>query len=144
VEAWGDNLTGQTKVPPGLTGVTAIAAGKGHNLVVTAGPPEKCTVDGTASSDDLHAARGQDRACGHQGDDAVFGGPGRDVVYGNRGDDVVVGGPGRDELLGGDGSDVLRARDGITGERLSAGHGDDRCRIDPGDSTRNCEQVVRD
>ena len=32
VIAWGDNTYGQTDVPAGLSGVTAISAGGGHNL----------------------------------------------------------------------------------------------------------------
>jgi len=34
VVAWGDNSYGQTNVPPNLTGVKAIAAGRYHNLAL--------------------------------------------------------------------------------------------------------------
>jgi alpha-tubulin suppressor-like RCC1 family protein len=35
VVAWGDNSSGQTNLPVGLTNVTAISAGGSHNLAVT-------------------------------------------------------------------------------------------------------------
>lgn len=38
VVAWGDNFHGQGQVPTGGNGITAIAAGGSHNLVVTARP----------------------------------------------------------------------------------------------------------
>ncbi len=34
VVAWGDNSSGQTNVPPGLSGVTAVAAGYSHSLAL--------------------------------------------------------------------------------------------------------------
>src|SRR5258706_16329486 len=34
VVAWGDNTYGQTTVPPGLTGVTALAGGGGHTVAL--------------------------------------------------------------------------------------------------------------
>jgi hypothetical protein len=40
VVAWGGNASGQTSVPPGLTGVAAIGAGQGFSLALAdAGPP---------------------------------------------------------------------------------------------------------
>jgi hypothetical protein len=36
VAAWGDDSVGQTEVPPGLTNITAVAAGDNHNLALRA------------------------------------------------------------------------------------------------------------
>jgi len=36
IVAWGENPSGQTDIPPGLTGVVAVGAGEAHSLAVTA------------------------------------------------------------------------------------------------------------
>ncbi|RJQ69932.1 PKD domain-containing protein [Pseudonocardiaceae bacterium YIM PH 21723] len=37
VHAWGNNTNGQVSVPPGLSGVVAVSAGRDHSLALTAG-----------------------------------------------------------------------------------------------------------
>ena len=44
--AWGDNFYGQTTVPPGLSGVKAIAAGENHTVALVVGPIITTTVTG--------------------------------------------------------------------------------------------------
>ena len=64
--------------------------------------------------------------------DAVFGGSGDDAIWGREGDDCLDGGPGDDTLDGGPGRDVLRC-----------GPGADVARAGTGDTTRDCERVIR-
>ena len=64
--------------------------------------------------------------------DAIFGGSGDDQIWGREGTDCLDGGPGDDRLDGGPGTDVLRC-----------GPGRDVARAGTGDTTRDCERVIR-
>jgi hypothetical protein len=64
--------------------------------------------------------------------DAIFGGSGDDRIWGREGADCLDGGPGDDRLDGGPGTDMLRC-----------GPGADVARAGAGDSTRDCERVIR-
>jgi hypothetical protein len=56
VVAWGDNTDGQTTLPAGLSGVTAIAAGGYHSLALV--PPPHLAVSGIVSPYVAGSARG--------------------------------------------------------------------------------------
>ena len=111
-----------------------------------------CTITGTPHADVIGGTPERDFICGGGGDDVIFGqgaddvllgGRGEDSVYGGDGNDVVAGERGMDRLSGGAGDDTLNGRDGLIGERLSAGRGDDRCRRDADDVLVACEAIDR-
>ena len=64
--------------------------------------------------------------------DAIFGGAGGDEIWGREGDDCIDAGPGNDRIDGGPGADVLRC-----------GPGTDVARAGRGDTTHDCERVIR-
>jgi Ca2+-binding RTX toxin-like protein len=144
VVAWGYNNDGQTNIPAGLSGVTAIAGGYFHSLALVGANEVVCSITGNSKSEDLYGTSGPDTICGRSGNDTIYGGAGNDTLYGNHGNDTLVGGRGSDRFYGGNGFDVLRASDGAFGDYLNAGDGYDKCVVDPGDVTRNCEVVVED
>jgi dipeptidyl aminopeptidase/acylaminoacyl peptidase len=112
-----------------------------------------CSVTGTSGPDVLRGTPGRDFICGGAGDDVISGLGGDDVLLGGAGDDTISGGAGNDViagevgadlLRGGSGDDTVNGRDGGTPERLTAGHGDDRCRKDRSDVPVSCETIDRD
>lgn len=74
-------------------------------------------------------------ACGLDGEDgfdrAVDGGDGQDVAYGGAADDIVDGGEGGDIVVTWD--------DGLPGDFIYGGPGDDHCYLDNGDDPVGCE-----
>ena len=92
----------------------------------------RCTVVGTAGSDDLTGSGSRDVICGRGGEDIIMarggndlvdGGLGVDTVDGGAGDDRLIGGGAADELSGGTGEDTLMGGDG--GDDLFGAAGDD-------------------
>ena len=98
-------------------------------------------LEGTPERDFICGGSGDDVISGLGGDDVLLGGAGADTVIGGAGNDVVAGENGADRLRGGPGDDTVNGRDGRTGERLTAGHGNDRCRKDRGDVPVSCETI---
>ena len=113
----------------------------GCSITGTDGPD---VLDGTPERDFICGGAGDDVISGLGEDDVLLGGAGDDTVNGGAGNDVVAGDIGWDQLQGGPGGDTVNGRDGGTGERLTAGHGDDRCRKDPSDVQVSCETIDRD
>ena len=112
-----------------------------------------CSLTGTDGPDVLEGTPERDFICGGAGDDVIFGLGGDDVLLGGEGDDTVNGGAGNDviageggadRLRGGPGDDTVNGRDGGTEERLTAGHGNDRCRKDRSDVPVSCETIEHD
>jgi RTX calcium-binding nonapeptide repeat (4 copies) len=85
----------------------------------------------------------RDVMAGHGGTDTMFGAAETDIMLGQRGNDRLDGGTGIDTIRGGFGNDVLRSNDGTPGDRMIGGLGRDVCIIDPGDSAKQCERVIR-
>ena len=63
------------------------------------------------------------------------GGPGNDALFGGGGPDVFSGGPGNDNII---------SRDGIGGERVDCGDGQDTAISDDADTRISCEEVEGD
>jgi Tol biopolymer transport system component len=112
-----------------------------------------CSITGTSGADVIEGTPGRDFICGGAGDDVIsglggddvlLGGTGADTVTGGAENDVVAGEGGTDRLRGGPGDDTVNGRDGGTKERLTAGHGNDRCRKDRSDVLVSCETIDRD
>jgi dipeptidyl aminopeptidase/acylaminoacyl peptidase len=108
------------------------------------GTPEADVLVGTPERDYICGGAGDDVISALGGDDVLLGGGGADILRGGAGNDVVAGERGADQLRGGSGDDTVNGRDGGTGERLTAGHGNDRCRKDRGDIPVSCETIDRD
>ena len=127
-----------------------------HGAARANGDPDwapACSVTGTSGPDVLEGTPERDFICGRAGDDVVaglggddvlLGGAGADTISGGAGNDVVAGERGADQLRGGPGDDTVNGRDGGTSERLTAGHGNDRCRKDPSDVPVSCETIEHD
>lgn len=108
------------------------------------GTPGPDVLEGTPERDFICGGTGRDVISGLGGDDVLLGGFGPDTIVGGLGNDVMAGERGRDELWGGHGDDTVNGRDGLSGERLAAGRGSDRCRRDASDVLVACETIDRD
>jgi len=123
---------------------------------------------GTINTDveNLTGGSGNDTLRGGPAGVAAFvdGGPGADILYagtngsgmsGGTGDDrllatagksnVISGGLGVDQLVGSTGADWLFAKDGVGGDRITCGAGDDWAEVDRNDTIvdpQNCEQIT--
>ena len=84
---------------------------------------------------------GNDVVVGGKGTDDISGGDGNDRICGGKGADGINGEGDKDKIAGGRGGDSLFANDGVTGELVDGGKGDDMCNFDPGDNYRACEAV---
>ncbi len=103
--------------------------------------------DGGSGDDDICALGGDDVVAGNAGSDHLAGHGGRDRLLGGPDDDVLEGGPGADDLTGhrgadafegGPGDDRIDAQDGVGGETVDGGAGDDTCIADLGDVLIDC------
>ena len=114
-------------------------------------------VSGGAGDDRIFSGPGSDSVVGGKGDDLIRGAGGDDRIYGSPGDDVLRGGSGRDALdpdgerdlgrdqfIAGSGDDRINATDQSPDERIRAGSGDDRCRVDRDldPVPRRCETIA--
>src|SRR5437870_3423501 len=99
----GTTGNGETDVPAGLSGVTAIAAGAYHSLAIGE-VTGVCSTSGTSNADTMYGSSGNDRLCGLRGNDTIYGRGGKDALFGNRGNDTLIGGVGLDHLWGGHGN----------------------------------------
>jgi hypothetical protein len=113
--------------------------------VVSACPPANLfnAIRGNAKPNNMVGTPCRDVMNGHGGGDTMFGAGETDIMLGGRGPDKADGGTGVDTLRGGFGNDRLVSNDGTPGDRLIGGLGNDLCVIDPGDSARQCERVVK-
>lgn len=78
---------------------------------------------GTANSDTISGAGGNDAIVGGSGADTLSGLAGHDLLYGGGGNDTLSGGDGNDILFGEDGDDQLDG--GAGNDLLYAGYGSD-------------------
>ncbi len=133
------------------TASTTTVVGTAADLCARAG-----AITGTNQSDTLNGTPGDDIICGGNGKDTINGLGGNDVIFGQNGKDVlngdegndsimggngkdrVTGGPGIDALRGGNAPDVLNAQDGVPGDSVIGGLGQDTCLTDTGDVTEGC------
>lgn len=153
----------------GLTSSTCTGTTVIPRFARVSGTSEDDTLIGFLGRDILSGRIGNDYLNGAQGDDRIFGGPGRDVLIGADGNDYLDGGPGNDNLSGLNGADTLRggpgndqlnggagidsynggvgddfinSRDGVAGEVIRCGTGNDRVVLDHGDRAgHDCETV---
>jgi Ca2+-binding RTX toxin-like protein len=89
-------------------------------------------VDGNGGDDVLELA-GAGIGASYTGDSTLRGGPGADVLLGGEGDDTITGGTGLDLPVGNDGQDTIDTADGLPGEHVVGGQGNDVVTMDPGD-----------
>ncbi len=97
---------------------------------------------GFGKADRLRGRDGHDCLIGGKGADRLLGAAGRDRLTGAGGRDVLDGGGGRNAYDAGSGDDRVKAANGRN-ETVRCGKGQDRARVDRGDTVRGCEQVER-
>ena len=125
-------------------GVSAaeLDADTGDDALELAASVSPCTAFGVAGHDRLIGGRDRDHLCGRGGNDVVDGRAGPDLLDGGAGNDRITGGAGRDLIRAGSGHDLIAARDGGR-DVVDCGPGRDVAAVDDGDTSRNCERVVR-
>ena len=115
---------------------------------------DKLSIGATSANDEISGGDGRDRLYGVGGNDVLGGGAGNDWLYGGIGNDVLTGGAGVDFLFGGENNDIFvlnlnggerdwdSVRDfssgtvsGSDGYNGTTNGGDDKIRVDIGDST---------
>jgi hypothetical protein len=90
-------------------------------------------VDGFSGNDILELA-GVGTGVTYDGDAVINGGPDDDVLIGGDGNDTITGGTGFDVFQGYGGIDTINAADGVPGEPISSGPGNDAITMDTDDS----------
>jgi len=134
--------------------------GKGSETFYSSGGNDRAS--GGAGNDRLYGSWGNDTFSGGTGNDRIYGGAGNDKLRGDAGNDVVDGGKGIDDTRGGSGNDrvtcgaggretahgdagndVVACIDGLGGDTVNGGAGDDVCFGDVGDRFIGCESIVR-
>jgi len=85
------------------------------------GTPQKDTMDGTATTDEMMGRRGDDIMEGLGSTDSLSGQAGDDTMRGDKGGDALDGYFGNDTLYGSTGDDVMRGDDDVgTDEKARA------------------------
>jgi hypothetical protein len=102
-----------------ISGVIVVPA----NAATTTSTDVKCTIIGTAKSDDLTGTAKKDVICGLGGNDTINGLGGNDIIDGGSGNDTLLGGSGNDALLGVAGND--KENGGVGNDSISGGTGAD-------------------
>lgn len=97
------------------------------------------TLFGGTDEDRIFANSGQDEIFGNLGDDILEGGFDGDAIYGGQDDDELFGDEGNDTLFGDRGNDILDGDGGV--DDLINGEGDDIFIFDPGESSRDFQNV---
>ena len=90
-------------------------------------------------STSIYGEQGSDALLGGRNMDYLDGGPGPDMLLGAAGADQLFGGPGLDDFIAGPGRDIVDAIDGVGGEDIRCGRGEDRAEMDLKDLDRDCE-----
>lgn len=115
----------------GYAGNDTILGGGGNDIILAGDGND--IVDAGVGDDRVDGGTGNDRIVGSTGNDTLSGDAGNDVIDSGAGDDTLNGNGGSDQLNAGDGDDALSG--GSDRDRLQPGRGDNRCAIDPADTT---------
>src|SRR5215210_9340690 len=95
-------------------------------LVVVAGVALAASMTGTNQANTLTGTVNPDKIAGGGGNDTIDGKQGNDFLFGDHGNS--------DTLIGGADDDFINSADGIRGDQVNAGSGNDICVVDEGDT----------
>ena len=110
-----------------------------ESVIGTAGSDEITTAEGNdyvealSGNDIINSGAGNDTNYGGSGDDIIDAGEGNDIVYGGSGHDIIDAGQGNDTVHGGSGRDTISGGEGE--DYINAGGSDDIVTGGAGDDT---------
>jgi len=108
---------------PGVDKNLVLDGGLGNDTLT--GGDGRDSIIGGIGHDSLSGGAGADVLHGDVGNDTLLGGTGSDILYGGNDNDFIDGGSGRDRSFGEGGDDLILAGEGILGDNLDGGTGND-------------------